>query len=124
LDFKKILRISKNKEDFKMLKITINAKELQRLLKNAGESIGKNKTLPILTGVLIEAEKGQVRVSSTNLEIGITTTSDCEVVEEGKIAVEYRLFNDIAKELNVTLIGFARGNRMNIYNGKERLLMM
>lgn len=30
----------------------------------------------------------------------------------------------IAKEFNITLIGFARGNRMNIYNGEERVLVV
>lgn len=29
----------------------------------------------------------------------------------------------IAKQFNATLIGFARGNRMNIYNGQDRLLI-
>lgn len=29
---------------------------------------------------------------------------------------------NIAKQFNVTLIGFARGRRMNIYNGEDRLL--
>lgn len=30
---------------------------------------------------------------------------------------------NIAKQFNVTLIGFARGNRMNIYNGENRILI-
>lgn len=29
----------------------------------------------------------------------------------------------IAKQFNVTLIGFARGNRMNIYNGMDRIII-
>jgi FdhD protein len=30
---------------------------------------------------------------------------------------------NIAKQFNVTLIGFARGNRMNIYNGENKILI-
>ena len=82
-----------------MMRINVNVKELQKVLKDVGESVGRNTTLPILTSVLIEAKAGMLKISTTNLEIGITTSIECEVISEGIVAVEYVLLNNIVREL-------------------------
>src|SRR4030042_4501189 len=57
----------------------------------AEKIIGKNLTLPILTNILLEAEKGRLRVSATNLEIGVVCLLRAKIEKEGKIAVPGRV---------------------------------
>lgn len=57
----------------------------------AEKILGKNLTLPILSNILLEAEKGRLRVSATNLEIGIVCTLRAKIEKEGKIAVPGRI---------------------------------
>lgn len=53
--------------------------------------IGKNLTLPILSNILLEAEKGQLKVSATNLEIGAVCFLRAKIEREGKIAIPGRV---------------------------------
>lgn len=57
----------------------------------AEKIIGKNLTLPILSNILIEAEKGRLKVIATNLEIGVVCLLRAKVEKEGKIAVPGRV---------------------------------
>jgi len=72
--------------------------KIQSLLENfkrgiliAEKIIGKNLTLPILSNILLEAEKGQLKVSATNLEIGVVCSLRAKIEKEGKIAVPGRV---------------------------------
>jgi len=78
-----------------MMKVKISAEKLKELLKNAGVGIGNRTSLPILSGVLLEAKGGELIVSSTDLELSIKTYAECEVIEEGTCVVEYKRFKDI-----------------------------
>jgi DNA polymerase-3 subunit beta len=55
--------------------------------------------LPILSNILIEAEKNKVTLTSTDLDIGVSSTLETEVEEEGAITIPAKRFNDIIKEL-------------------------
>lgn len=77
-----------------------------------GEAQYKNIVLKdkiLLTSGRISSEM-IIKASKHNIPIIISRSAATE------------LSINIAKELNITLIGFARGKRMNIYNGKNRVL--
>ena len=72
--------------------------KLQSLLENfkrgilvAEKIIGKNLTLPILSNILIEAEKGRLRVSATNLEMGVMCFLRAKIEKEGRVAIPGRV---------------------------------
>ena len=60
---------------------------------------GKNANLPILNNVLITAEKGEVTLTTTNLEIGISCRVRAKVEVEGKCTVQARLLTDFVNLL-------------------------
>ena len=77
-----------------------------------GEAIYKDISLKdkvLLTSGRVSSEM-IIKASKQNIPIIISRSAATE------------LSINIAKELNITLIGFARGKRMNIYNGKNRVL--
>src|SRR3954453_8077294 len=56
-------------------------------------------TIQLLGGILLEAENGSVRLSATDMELSIQTTSPAEVEEGGRVVVPARIFNDVVRSL-------------------------
>ena len=81
----------------------------------AEKIVGKNLTLPILSNILLEAEKSKLKVSATNLEIGVVCSLRAKIEKEGKIAVPGRV---IGSYLN----NISDGSKMNIEDKKPNTL--
>lgn len=61
--------------------------------------VSSKNTLPILSNVLIETDKGELRLTTTDLDIGMTTQIPTSVIEEGAITAPAKRLIDIIKEL-------------------------
>lgn len=71
-----------------------------------GKIVGRNITLPILNNILLKTEKGGIKLSSTNLEIGINCWIRAQVKEEGGITVPAKAISSFVSSLpkeNLTL---------------------
>lgn len=69
------------------MKFSILQQDLLPALQSVFRSVGVRSTLPVLDNILLSAEKGKLRLSATNLEIGIIKSIACEVLEEGEMTV-------------------------------------
>jgi len=67
--------------------VTISKEQLLDRLELVGKVSTKHVSLPVLQCVLLEAKGNSLVMTSTNLEIGIESTVDVKVIEEGIIAV-------------------------------------
>lgn len=76
------------------MKLTVLQENLSRSLYQVNRITTGKTTLPILNNVLIEAEKGLLKLSTTNLEIAITTQIRAKVEQEGKITIPCQIFNN------------------------------
>ncbi|MDD4503522.1 MAG: DNA polymerase III subunit beta [Clostridiaceae bacterium] len=56
-------------------------------------------TLPILEGILFDAKNGKLKLTATDLEIGIETVSNVDVIEPGKVVLSSRMVGDIVRKL-------------------------
>lgn len=81
------------------MNFTILSKELKKGISIAERITGKNLTLPILDNILIEALPNFIKISSTDLEVGIQWWGLCKTEKEGKIAIPARLFNQLVSSL-------------------------
>ena len=81
------------------MKIKILKNELANLIAKAQNIVEKRNTMPILVNILMEAEKSQLRVFATNLEVSLTDEIEVTVLETGKVAVNAKSLFDIVKEL-------------------------
>ena len=54
--------------------------------------IGKNLTLPILNNILLSTEKKQLKLSTTDLEMAITSYIPCKIEKEGSITIPAKTF--------------------------------
>lgn len=76
------------------MKITVNQKNLKKALNLVEKVVSKNSSLPILNNILLKTENGRLKVSATNLEIGINYIIGAKIEEVGQIAVPARIISD------------------------------
>jgi len=81
------------------MKISCTQENLSRSLNNVSHIASKNVSLPVLNNVLISAEKGIIKLITTNLEIGIKCQVRGKVEEEGKITVQAKLLTEYINSL-------------------------
>jgi len=60
----------------------------------AGHIAGRNLNLPILNNVMIEAKGGDIKIVTTNLEIGITCGIRGKIEKDGSFTVDSKVFTD------------------------------
>lgn len=81
------------------MKIKILKQAFLKNIQHVQNIISSKSSLPILSNILIEAEKNKVVLTTTDLDIGISSALETEVEEEGAITIPAKRFNDIIKEL-------------------------
>jgi DNA polymerase III subunit beta len=104
------------------MKALCTTENLKRGILIAEKIIGKNLTLPILSNILLEAEKGGLKVSATNLEIGLITKIRAKIEKEGKIAVPGKIMGGILAQLedgNKITLEEKNSTLKMIYNGNS-----
>jgi len=79
------------------MKVQCLQESLERGLNIVKRAASSRATLPVLEHVLIQADDGRLRLSATDLEIGLTTTVGAKVEEQGGITVPVRTLVDLVK---------------------------
>lgn len=81
------------------MKFSILQQDLLPALQAVSRSVGVRSTLPVLDNILLSAEKSKLKLSATNLEIGVIKSISCEILEEGEITVPSRTFLELISGL-------------------------
>lgn len=81
------------------MKIICLQENLKSNLNIVQNIIGRNLTLPILNNLLLETENGRLKISSTNLEIGINTWTSGKVEKEGSITCPAKILYNFINNL-------------------------
>ncbi|MDD4333326.1 MAG: DNA polymerase III subunit beta [Patescibacteria group bacterium] len=76
------------------MKISSLQENLKQGLLSVGHIAGRNVNLPILNNVLIEARDGNIKIVTTNLEIGIVNYVRGKIESEGSFTVDSKIIND------------------------------
>jgi DNA polymerase-3 subunit beta len=76
------------------MKISSLQENLKNGLLTVSHIAGKNVNLPILNNILIKAESGNIKLISTDLELGITSVIRGKIEEEGVYTVDARIFTE------------------------------
>ncbi len=70
-----------------------------RKLALVSRGVSARSTIQLLGGILLEAQEDSVRLSATDMELSIQTSSTAEVEETGRVVVPARIFNDVVRSL-------------------------
>lgn len=63
------------------------------------KAVSSKSTLPILEGILIETTENGIILTGNDMELGIKYECDVQVVEDGKVVIDARMFGDIIRRL-------------------------
>ncbi|QUH25142.1 DNA polymerase III subunit beta [Serpentinicella alkaliphila] len=74
-------------------------KSLLNAISIVQKAVSSKSTLPILKGIYIEAVSNHLKFIATDLEIGIEHIIESNILEEGTVVVDARLFSEIVRKL-------------------------
>ncbi|MBD3426944.1 MAG: DNA polymerase III subunit beta [Candidatus Omnitrophica bacterium] len=103
------------------MELVVSKSDLMEGIQTVQNAVSQKSSLPILSNVLLEAEKSGLKLTATDLDIGICSTIPAEVVQEGSITVPARKFFDIIKALpeeNDIELNMKKNNFVTIKSGK------
>jgi DNA polymerase-3 subunit beta len=81
------------------MKVSCLQENLAKGLSVVGRAVSPRSTLPVLGNVLLATDNGRLKLSATNLEVGINCWLGAKVEEEGAITIPARTFIDLANAL-------------------------
>lgn len=81
------------------MKVICTQENLKTALQTVSRIISSSTTLPVLNNVLLKTENGQLKVSATNLEIGINTFTRCKIENEGEICLHAKTLLELVNNL-------------------------
>ena len=84
------------------MKLNFKREDLLNAINIVLKAVSSKTTMPILECILIEAGSRGVYLTANDMELGIETkVSNCEVLEEGKTAIEAKLFSEIIRKISL-----------------------
>ena len=76
-----------------------NTDSFGKKLALVSRGVSARSTIQLLAGILLEAGEEVVRLSATDMELSIQTSSPAKVEEAGKVVIPARIFNDVVRSL-------------------------
>src|SRR5665811_2185019 len=99
------------------MKATLLAENLQKKISFLNHAVSTRSQLPILSNILIETKKGKLKMSATDLEIGIITHVPANIEEEGSVTVPAKTFSELVANINEGKIELSLENKALVFKG-------
>jgi len=81
------------------MRVSCLQENLAKGLSTVGRAVATRSTLPVLGNVMLATDQGRLKLSATDLEIGINCWIGAQVEEEGALTVPARLLIDFVNSL-------------------------
>ena len=81
------------------MKIICNKSALLTGVNTVLKAVPARTTMPILECILIDTTSGVIKLTANDMDLGIETTIDGDVLDKGCIALEAKLFSEIIRKL-------------------------
>lgn len=81
------------------MKIICNKSTLVKGVGIVSKAVPSKTTMPILECILIDASTDIIKLTANDMELGIETSIDGEIIERGVIAINARIFSEIVRKL-------------------------
>jgi DNA polymerase-3 subunit beta len=102
------------------MKVSVLQENLAQGLSVVSRAVSSRSTLPVLANVLVATDEGRLRLSATNLELGITCWIGAKISEDGSTTVPARTFADLVNTLpngHVDMDLTVRTQSLNVRSG-------
>jgi len=81
------------------MKLSVEKDQLLEVLQKVQSIVALRTTLPILSNVLLEASNGELKFTTTDMEVSLQTSIKVDVDEEGSTTLPARRFFSICRDL-------------------------
>ena len=81
------------------MELSIQQSDLAFAVGKAFGSVSAKSPMPLLSCLLIEADKGGLRITGSDLDVTTAVTVPCSVKTAGKVAVSARHFNEVVRKI-------------------------
>jgi DNA polymerase-3 subunit beta len=81
------------------MKFSVSKEKLLAGLQTVQNVVSTRTTLPILSNVLLQASGGQLRLTTTDLDVGVSGVTDAQIEKEGGTTLPARRLATIVREL-------------------------
>ncbi len=79
--------------------VSLLSENLQKKLNLVNHAVSSRSQLPILSSFLMQAKKGELGISATDLEVGIKTTIPAKVEKEGEVGIPAKIFLELVSNI-------------------------
>jgi DNA polymerase-3 subunit beta len=98
------------------MRVSVLQENLAHALSIVSRAVSPRTTLPVLGNVLVATDEGRLRLSATNLELGITCWIGAKIEEEGSTTVPARTFNELVSTLPAQTVEMSLNLRTQTLN--------
>ncbi len=105
------------------MELTISKANLSEGIQTVQNAVSQKSSLPILGNVLLETGKDSLKLTATDLDIGICSIVPAEIITEGATTIPARKFFDIIRsfpEDSEISLSMRKNNFVNIKSGKAQ----
>ena len=81
------------------MKIICTKSNLAKGVSIVSKAVPSKTTMPILECILIDATTDIIRLTANDMELGIQTEIEGEILDRGMIAIDARIFSEIVRKL-------------------------
>ena len=81
------------------MKIICNKSNLVKGVSIVSKAVPSKTTMPILECILIDATVDIIKLTANDMELGIQTEIEGEIIEHGMIAIDAKIFSEIVRKL-------------------------
>lgn len=81
------------------MKIICSKQNLLSGVNIVSKAVPTRTTMPILECILIDTTKGDIRLMANDMELGIETIIEGDIVEKGIVAVDAKFFSEVVRKL-------------------------
>jgi len=107
------------------MKFRIQRETLLKPLQAVIGVVERRQTLPVLSNILLQAQKNQITLTSTDLEVELVASFEVDVTEPGIITIPARKLVDICRNLpdESVLDIQLKGEKITIKSGRSRFTL-
>ncbi len=102
------------------MQLTVNKTTLANAIAAVGKVIENRNTIPVLSNVLLSADKGRLHLTATDLDIVAKTDVEADITAEGALCVEAKLLGDIARKASGDVMLATEGDTLTVKSGRSR----
>ena len=95
------------------MKLVCKKANLLNGVQTVNKAVPGKTTMPILECILIDASKGEIKLTASDMELSIETVIDGDIVEKGIIALDAKIFSEIVRKLPDNVITIETDKELN-----------